>query len=125
METEDMFADSKPHTLHRADSPKTSVDAAHKVSSGELLKLVYEQAELSGSNGITTKEIRAIYPDIPYSSITARPARLESDGLIHYRGDKRDGCRIMRVMEYKRNYQLCGCGEVLLEHFDHVCQKCK
>jgi hypothetical protein len=43
------------------------------------------------------KKTRAKHPELPYSSITARPAALEQEGLIYYKGDKRDGCRVMRA----------------------------
>ena len=86
-----------PHKLHRVDSPGSSKDAAHRVDSARLKQLVYDEVKASGEHGITGKEICKKHPDIPYSSITARPKSLEEDGLIYYRGDRRDGARVMRA----------------------------
>ena len=97
-----MQADNTPpYKLARKDSPQTSKDAANTVSTGKLLALVYDEVVKAGERGITTKEIRAMYPYLPYSSITARPATLEENGDIFYRGDKRDRCRIMRASNYR------------------------
>ena len=97
--TEYTFSDTRAYKLHRTDAPETSIDAAEEVSSGKMLALVYSEVVKAGDRGITTKEIRAIYPHLPYSSITARPAQLESDGKIYYLGDKRDKCRVIRLKE--------------------------
>ena len=61
-----------------------------------MLNLVFLEVEQAGQKGITTKEIRARYPNIPYSSITARPAQLEAESKIWYASDKRKACRVMR-----------------------------
>lgn len=86
-----------PHKLHRTDSPETSKVAARKVDSARLKQFVYDEVKAAGEHGITGKEICAKHTDLPYSSITARPKSLEEDGLIYYRGDKREGARIMRA----------------------------
>ena len=125
---DDLFDDTPPYKLSRTSDPQTSKDAAQDVSSGKMLKLVYDEVVKFGSNGITTKEIRAIYPDLPYSSITARPAQLEEDGLVYYEGDKRDRCRVMRAKTYDKGFRVCGkCKCVLLSCYEMKCQspKCK
>ena len=91
------FEDTPVYMLFRKGAPETSVQAAEDVSSGRMLTLVYSEVVQAGGAGITTKEIRAKYPYLPYSSITARPATLEQRGKIYYEGDKRDGCRVIRV----------------------------
>ena len=97
MNQSSLFDNTPVHKLNRTEAPDTSKAAAKKGSSGELKKLVYDAVVAAGDRGITTKEIRALHPELPYSSVTARPAALEEDGLIFYReGDKRDGCRVMR-----------------------------
>ena len=98
--TVDMFSDTPVHKLARNDDPQTSKDAAREVSSGKMLTLVYNEVVKAKGWGITTKEIRAIYPDLPYSSITARPAALEEDGKIYYAGDRREKCRVIRATSY-------------------------
>ena len=94
-----IFADTPTYKLARSDAPETSKQAAEDVSSGKMLTLVYKEVVKAGKHGITTKEIRALYPYLPYSSITARPAQLEADRRIYYEGDKRDKCRVIRVAE--------------------------
>jgi len=93
----DLFENTPPHKLHRADAPETSVKAARKVKTARMLALVHDEIKGAGANGITAKEILAKHPSLPYSSITARPKQLEEDGLIFYQGDKRNGARVMRL----------------------------
>ena len=120
---DDLFDDTPPYKLARSNDPETSKQSAQDVSSGKMLKLVYDEVVKFGSNGITTKEIRAIYPDLPYSSITARPAQLEEDGLVYYEGDKRDRCRVMRAKTYDKGFRVCGkCKCVLLSFYEMKCQ---
>jgi|SRR6056300_1424897 len=96
-----MFEDTPAYKLARSNDPQTSKDAASEVSSGKMLTLVYREVVKAGRQGITTKEIRAKYPYFPYSSITARPAQLETENRIYYEGDKRDRCRVMRAVTEK------------------------
>lgn len=123
----DLFTDDPIHTLHRKDAPDTSIEAAKSISSGELKALVFQAVQGSGEIGITTKEIRAMCPDAPYSSITARPASLEEEGKIYYLGDKRDGCRVMREKTATSpKYTICSkCKRVLMEFYNKECQVCK
>ena len=95
------YDDTPAYKLVRKEAPQTSKDAANEVSSGKMLALVHEEVVKSGIKGITTKEIRNMYPHLPYSSITARPAQLEDQGDIYYQGDKRDRWRVMRASKFK------------------------
>ena len=95
------YDDTPAYKLVRKEAPQTSKDAANEVSSGKMLALVHDEVVKAGIRGITTKEIRTMYPHLPYSSITARPAQLEEQGDIFYQGDKRDRCRVMRSSKYK------------------------
>lgn len=88
--------DTPIYKLSRSDSPETSKAAARKVNTGDLKLLVLNAVIAAGEYGATTREIRERHPELPYSSITARPADLEQSGLIYYRGDKRKKCRVMR-----------------------------
>jgi hypothetical protein len=95
-----LFSETPKHKLVRKEAPTTSKDSAELISSKarHLLKLVYDEINSSGGAGITTKEIRAKYPELAYSSITARPKTLEEEGLIYYvDGDVRERCRVMRI----------------------------
>jgi hypothetical protein len=96
-----VFEDTPAYKLARSNDPQTSKDAASEVSSGKMLTLVYKEVVKAGRHGVTTKEIRAMYPYLPYSSITARPAQLEAENRIYYEGDKRDRCRVMRAVTEK------------------------
>ena len=124
---DDLFADDPPFKLHRKDAPTTSVEAAKDISSGELKALVFRLIKKSADEGITTKEIRALYPTLAYSSITARPASLEQEGKLYYLGDKRDGCRVMREKtEHSPKYTICPrCNVLLMEFYNKECQVCK
>ena len=123
--TEDLFANSSPHTIVRKGDAETSHKAAHAVKSGKMREYVYELIKSSGERGTTIKEMVKANPEIQASSITSRPNELEKSALIHYRGDKRDGSRIMRIMKYKTGYRLCGGGLVKLKVFNYGCQVCK
>ena len=98
MMTLDMFEDTPAFKLVRKDDPQSSKDAANEVSSGKMLTLVYKEIVKAGRRGITTKEIRRMYPYLPYSSITARHAQLQTDGKIYYEGDRRESCRVIRAV---------------------------
>ena len=120
----DLFTDSPPHTLVRVSDPDTSKAAGATTPSGKSRKRVYDAVEASGEHGITLKEFSA-KENVQMSSFSSRPSELEKMQYIHYRGDKRDGSRIMITMKHKTGYSLCECGMVLLEHYDNVCQVCK
>ena len=90
---------SPPHTIARRTDPQTSYDAAAKAPTGKMRQFVFDLIEQSGPDGTTIKEMVAANPDIQASSITSRPNELEKQGLVHYRGDKRDGARMPRMTE--------------------------
>ena len=121
MKTDDMFQATPVHKLVRKDDPQTSHDAARKVDTKKGKAFIHKCASEAGSDGITSKEIAASHPEIPNSSVTARPKDLERDGLIFYRGDKRDGARIMRLTKYDSGSRLCSCGSVLMKYNDYKC----
>lgn len=92
-------ATTTPRKLHRRGAPGTSVAAAHKVDQVGRAQLVLNEIKAAGESGITVKEIAAKHPDVPYPSISARPAALAEAGLIYYKGDTRSGARLMRLTE--------------------------
>jgi hypothetical protein len=102
---------TNPHKLHRADSPDTSVEAAYAVNTTKLEEMVFNAIKASGDYGVTASVLLTMYPNRPYSSITARFSALEHKGMIYYLGDKRKGIsgrnqRVMRVnrREKSRDY---------------------
>lgn len=124
---DEIFRNDDVKKLHRRDAPETSVEAANKVNSGDLKRFVYECVLAAGEKGITAKEIVEANPNMPYSSITARPASLEEEGMIFYMpGEKRDGARVMRASVYKKYPDnFCqACGGMLLQFYNYKCQRC-
>ncbi len=97
---------TEPYKLHKKDSPSTSVEAAYAVDSTKLESMVYDAVVGFGKLGCISDEVRAQYPNYPYSSITARYAALERKGKIFYKGDKRKGesgrnQRVIRSYKFK------------------------
>lgn len=98
---------TNPQMLHRADSIDTSVEAAHEVDTTRLEGLVYSTIHRFGSRGCISDEVRAFYPNYPYSSITARYRALLDKGFIEDTGERRQGKsgknqRVMRVVSRKK-----------------------
>jgi hypothetical protein len=93
------FFGSPPFKLARTDSPETSKEAAQTVDSTKLEKMVYE-AIRGFPEGCISDEILGMYPQYPYSSITARYRALLDKGLIEVTGVKRGRFgRNQRVMK--------------------------
>jgi hypothetical protein len=92
------FENTAARMIARNDSPQTSIDAAKVAPTGNMRKFVFALVVSAGDSGITNKEMTKMYPDIQASSITSRPNELEKKGLVFYRGDKRDGGRVIRVI---------------------------
>jgi hypothetical protein len=95
---------TNPHILHRADSLDTSIEAAHEVDTTRLEGLVYSTIHRFGNRGCISDEVRALYPNYPYSSITARYRALLDKGFIEDTGERRKGVsgknqRVMRVVD--------------------------
>ena len=87
----------------RTNDPVTSHEAAIKVSTKltKLREMVLKMIQDSGSYGITSKEMIRRHPEMSSSSISSRPNELEKMGLIFHLGDKRDGARVIRAVQYK------------------------
>jgi len=74
--------------LARREDPTTSHQAAQKVDTTKLESLVYEA--INGfPDGCISDEILEMYPNYPYSSITARYKSLLDKGFIEITGVKR------------------------------------
>ena len=87
--------------LARREDPTTSHQAAQAVDTTKLESLVYEAIK-SHPDGCISDEILEMYPNYPYSSITARYRALLDKDLIEVTGVKRGKFgRNQRVMRAK------------------------
>jgi len=95
------FFGSPAFRLVRTEDPTTSHQAAQKVDTTKLESLVYEAIK-SHPEGCISDEILEMYPNYPYSSITARYRALLDKDLIEVTGVKRGKFgRNQRVMKAK------------------------
>ena len=95
------FFGSPPFKLVRKEDPATSHQAAQLVNSTKLEQMVYEAIK-SFPDGCISDEILAMYPQYPYSSITARYRALLDKDLIEVTGVKRGRFgRNQRIMKAK------------------------
>ncbi len=95
------FFGTEPFKLVRKEDPTTSHQAAQAVDTTKLESLVYEAIK-SHPEGCISDEILAMYPNYPYSSITARYRALLDKDLIEVSGVKRGKFgRNQRVMKAK------------------------
>ena len=96
------FFGTEPFKLVRKEDPTTSHQAAQAVDTTKLESLVYEAIK-SHPDGCISDEILAMYPNYPYSSITARYRALLDKGLIEVSGVKRGRFgRNQRIMKCKQ-----------------------
>jgi len=87
--------------LARREDPVTSHQAAQAVDTTKLETLVYEAIK-GFPDGCISDEILAMYPNYPYSSITARYRALLDKDLIEVSGVKRGKFgRNQRIMKAK------------------------
>jgi hypothetical protein len=95
------FFGSPVFKLVRKEDPATSHQAAQLVDSTKLEKMVYEAIK-GFPDGCISDEILAMYPQYPYSSITARYRALLDKDLIEVTGVKRGRFgRNQRIMKAK------------------------
>ena len=95
------FFGTAPFKLVRNQDPTTSHQAAQVVDTTKLESLVYGAIK-SHPDGCISDEILAMYPNYPYSSITARYRALLDKDLIEVSGVKRGRFgRNQRVMRAK------------------------
>ena len=99
-ETVGRFFGTPAFKLARREDPTTSHQAAQAVDTTKLETLVYEAIK-GFPDGCISDEILAMYPNYPYSSITARYRALLDKGFIEVSGVKRGkfgrNQRIMRA----------------------------
>ncbi len=96
------FFGSPAFKLVRREDPTTSHQAAQAVDTTKLEQMVYEAIK-SHPEGCISDDILAMYPQYPYSSITARYRALLDKGFIEVTGVKRGrfgrNQRIMRAIK--------------------------
>ena len=93
------FFGSPIFKLVRKEDPTTSHEAAQGVDSTKLEQLVYEAIK-GFPEGCISDEILEMYPNYPYSSITARYRALLDKGFIEVTGVRRGKFgRNQRVMK--------------------------
>jgi hypothetical protein len=96
------FFGTEPFKLVRKEDPTTSHQAAQAVDTTKLESLVYEAIK-SHPEGCISDEILEMYPNYPYSSITARYRALLDKDLIEVTGVKRGKFgRNQRIMKCKK-----------------------
>lgn len=90
--------------LVRTDDPDTSHLAAKSVDTTKLENLVYLAIRGYGTYGCISDQVRDRFPNLPYSSITARYRALLDKGYIEDTGERRKGNsgRSQRVMRVKQ-----------------------
>ena len=95
------FFGTEPFKLVRNQDPTTSHQAAQAVDTTKLESLVYEAIK-GFPDGCISDEILEMYPEYPYSSITARYRALLDKGYIEIIGTRvgRSG-RKQRIMKVK------------------------
>lgn len=93
------FFGTEPFKLVRKEDPTTSHQAAQAVDTTKLEQMVYEAIK-SHPEGCISDEILEMYPNYPYSSITARYKSLLDKGFIEVTGVRRGKFgRNQRVMK--------------------------
>ena len=100
-ESMERFFGTPAFKLARREDPVTSHQAAQKVDTTKLESLVYEAIK-GFPDGCISDEILEMYPNYPYSSITARYKSLLDKGFIEVTGVRRGkfgrNQRIMRAL---------------------------
>ena len=95
------FFGSPAFKLVRREDPTTSHQAAQVVDTTKLEQMVYEAIK-SHPEGCISDEILEMYPNYPYSSITARYRALLDKGFIEVTGVRRGKFgRNQRIMKAK------------------------
>lgn len=91
---------TSPHYLARTDGTDTSHIAAGAVNTTKLERMVHQAIIAFGPAGCISDQVRAMFPLLSYSSVTARYRALLDKGLIVDTGVRKRGSssRPQRVM---------------------------
>ena len=87
-ESMERFFGTPAFKLARREDPVTSHQAAQAVDTTNLERIVYEAIK-SHPEGCISDDILGMFPNYPYSSITARYRALLDKGLIEVTGVRR------------------------------------
>ena len=95
-----------PYKLVRTNDPSTSHMAAAQIDPTRLEDLVLSTIRRFGQDGCISDEVRAMHPDLSYSSVTARYKALSDKDLIQTDTRKRpgDSGRQQRIMWATSHY---------------------
>ena len=100
-ESMERFFGTPAFKLARREDPATSHEAAQVVDTTKLEQMVYEAIK-GFPDGCISDQILEMYPNYPYSSITARYRALLDKDLIEVSGVKRGRFgRNQRIMKAK------------------------
>lgn len=95
-----------PHKLVRRADPVTSHQAAEAVDTTRLEGMVYEAIK-KHPQGCISDEVQAMFPGLPYSSVTARFKALIDKGYVEVigvrKGRSKKNQRVMRATQQERN----------------------
>jgi hypothetical protein len=101
-ESMERFFGTPAFKLARRKDPVTSHQAAQAVDTTKLETMVYEAIK-SFPEGCISDDILGMFPNYPYSSITARYRALLDKGFIEVSGVKRGKFgRNQRIMQVKK-----------------------
>lgn len=90
---------TKPEKLVRRYDPATSHESAMTVDTTKLESMVYEAIKSHGFAGCISDDLQAMFPHLPYSSVTARYRALLDKGFIEIVGTRRcKSGRSQRIM---------------------------
>ena len=94
--------------LFRRNASDTSIEAEQSIDVSRLEKLVLKAIQDAGTKGMTQGELLRRFPDLSYSSITARPSALKRKGFIVDSGLRRPGPtgRKQAVLVAKENHNV-------------------
>lgn len=94
-----MMFGTQPEKLVRRYDPATSHESAMAVDTNKLESMVYEAIKSYGSAGCISDDVQALFPHLPYSSVTARYRALLDKKLIEIVGTRRcKSGRSQRIM---------------------------
>lgn len=99
-----MMFGTQPEKLVRRYDPATSHESALAVDTNKLESMVYEAIKSYGSAGCISDDVQALFPHLPYSSVTARYRALLDKKLIEIVGSRRcKSGRNQRIMRAIKN----------------------
>ena len=87
-----------PHRIHRREAPETSVQAAYKVDTATDEETVFKLL-CNNPKGLTLKDLARMMSK-QNNQISGRITALLSKRMVEDSGERRDGCRVIRVVSH-------------------------